>query len=113
MLAPAGLSQMQHIACGFELRDIRRLVRGVRDDQRDIYDRLGSEAGNRCGPDVMYFNCPRAQRSPDALLFLLELRYPRGVVFGEPDRAIDANLRSQVLGLRSVDHALLTTPGQI
>lgn len=65
VLVPFRFAHAQNVAGGFQLRQVGRLICGVRDDDQDVDDGLGGEAGNGRGSDVLDLQRCVAERTRD------------------------------------------------
>jgi hypothetical protein len=109
VLMPVGLADFQDVAGLFHWRHIAEFACGVWYDQQHVYDRLGHQAGDRCGADVLEQPYLVAQGGPNAGGFTFEELRPGAVVLDQDDaatrqkpRAADAGGLDLLLRLRLI-----------
>jgi hypothetical protein len=107
VLVPARFPRVQQEPDGLKVRHVLRFVGGVRDQQQDVQDRLGGQAWDSGGADVLDRHGAVIERGTDQRRLRGVLLWPRRVGLGQADRRIMPVAWADELGAsRAVAHDL-------
>ena len=94
VLFPVGSAKSQAVAECFQRRHVRGLVAGVGDDERDVDDRLGGQAGHGGRTHVLDHEGAAAESLAYAYGLTVEQRRPLRVRLDEGHRPVESLQRS-------------------